>query len=87
MVTIILELDQQIEEEARSLGLLSSERLAQMIEAEVQRERKAAWKRLQDVVAPVQTAFQKEYVHLNDDQVQAMIDTWIDDESNDVQPS
>ncbi len=80
MVTIRLDLPQEIEEEARSLGLLTSEKITEMIEAEVQRQRNGAWTRLQATLAPVQAAFRSEYGHLSDDEAQAMIDAWIQED-------
>lgn len=79
MLTIEVALRKDVEEQARSLGLLTSEKLAELIEAEVQRQRKAAWLALQALVAPVQAAFREEFGDLSDDDAQAMIDQWIDE--------
>lgn len=40
MVTIILDLNQDIEREARSRGLLSSEKIAQLIENELREQKR-----------------------------------------------
>jgi hypothetical protein len=91
MLTIQLELSKEVEADARALGLLSGKSVAQLIEAEVQRQRKAAWGRLRTLIAPVQDAFRAEYGHLSEDEGQALIDGWIeeDDASHtpDAQPS
>ena len=69
----------EIEEEARALGLLTSERLAQIIESEVQRRRQEAWEQLQALVAPIQAAFRAEFPNLSDDEAQDMINQWIEE--------
>lgn len=86
MVMIPVELSKDVEDAARSLGLLTSEKIAQMIEAEVQRQRREAWEHLQAMIAPVQAAFREEYGHLSDDEVQAMIDEWIHEADEDAAP-
>ena len=40
---------------------------------------KVAWERLRTKLKPVQIAFRKEYRNLSNDEVQAMIDNWIDE--------
>lgn len=77
MATIQLDLPQEIEEAARSLGLLTSEKLVEMIEAEIQRQRQDAWDRLRATLAPVQASFREDYGHLSDDEALALIDAWI----------
>lgn len=79
MLTIQLDLPKEIEEEARALGLLTSERLAQIIESEVQRRRQEAWEQLQALVAPIQAAFRAEFPNLSDDEAQDMINQWIEE--------
>lgn len=78
MQTIHLNLRPDLEDAARSLGLLTSERVAELIEAEVQRQRQAAWERLQARLAPVQAAFRQDYPGLTDEEAQASIDEWIE---------
>ncbi|MBL8152873.1 MAG: hypothetical protein JNM70_01715 [Anaerolineae bacterium] len=78
-LNVKLQLSEDVERKAREAGLFTGEKIAQMIEAEVQRQRQAAWERLQAKLAPVQAAFREEYEHLSDDEVQAMIDQWIDE--------
>lgn len=78
-LNVKLQLPEDVERKAREAGLFTSEKIAQMIEAEVQRQRMEAWERLQAKLAPVQAAFREEYGHLSDDEVQAMIDQWIDE--------
>jgi hypothetical protein len=78
-LNVKLQLSEDVERKAREAGLFTGEKIGELIEAEVQRQRKEAWERLQAKLAPVHAAFQEEYGHLSDDEVQAMIDQWIDE--------
>jgi hypothetical protein len=77
MVTIVLELDKEIESEARSRGLLTSENLAQMIKEKLRQQKsqeaRASWRALDKDLEPVREAFRAEYGHLSDDEVMDMI--------------
>jgi post-segregation antitoxin (ccd killing protein) len=88
-LNVTLQLPEDVERSAREAGLFTGEKLAQMIEAEVRRRRREAWERLQARLAPVQAAFREEHGHLSDDEVQTMIDQWIDeaDTANDERHS
>lgn len=81
MVMVRVEIPEQVEAEARRLGLLSGEKLAALIEAEVERERqqqrREAWQRLDEAMEPVREAFRAEYGHLSEEEVIDMIDTWL----------
>lgn len=78
-LNVKLQLPEDVERKAREAGLFTGEKIGELIEAEVRRQRKDAWERLQTKLAPVQAAFREEYGHLSDDEAQAMIDQWIDD--------
>lgn len=88
MVMVKVEMQPEVEEQARRLGLLSGERLAALIEAEVERERQQrrdAWQWLNKTMKPVREAFRAEYGHLLEEEVIDMIDTWLhepDDEQS-----
>ena len=74
-----LQLSEEVERKAREAGLFTGEKIGELIEAEVRRQRQEAWEQLQAKLAPVQAAFREEYGHLSDDEAQAMIDEWIDE--------
>ena len=78
-LNVKLQLPEDIERKAREAGLFTSEKLSELIEAEVRRQRMEAWERLQARIGPVKAAFWEEYEHLSDDEIQAMIDQWIDE--------
>jgi len=78
-LNVRLQLPEDVERKAREAGLFTGEKIGELIEAEVRRQRQEAWERLQAKLAPVQAAFREEYGHLSDDEVQAMIDQWIDE--------
>jgi hypothetical protein len=61
MVTIILELDQDVEHKARDAGLLSSETIAAWIEAELERKRQLAGLRVLDTMDKVSASFHARY--------------------------
>jgi len=71
--TIELRLPDEVAEQARSLGLLTDEKLAEMIRAEIWRKRQAAWAELKEMLEPVQADFRAEYSDLNDDAFMEMV--------------
>lgn len=79
MVTINVRLPDELTEQARSLGLLTDEKLAEMIRAEIWRKRQAAWTELKEMLEPVQMDFRAEFGTLDEDEAQAMIDQWIEE--------
>ena len=70
---IQLQLSDDTEQKARESGLLTAEKISALIEAEVQRQRKEAWARLQEMLEPVQADFRAEYSDLNDDAFMEMV--------------
>jgi len=61
MVTIILELDQDVERKARDAGLLSSETITAWIEAELERKRQTAAERIMNVMDEASASFRARY--------------------------
>lgn len=66
LVTVHIQLPDALTQEAKSLGLLSDEKIEAIIREAVQRERLAAWQELQKTLEPVQAAFRAEYDTLDD---------------------
>lgn len=78
MVTITLDLDKELESEARSRGLLSSERIAELIASELrQQKRQEAAARLTAAMDVMAAHMREKYGDLSDDEAQVMIDAWI----------
>lgn len=77
--TIELRLPDEVAEQARSLGLLTDEKLTEMIEAEIWRKRQTVWAELKEMTEPLRADFRAEYGHLSDDEALAMIDQWINE--------
>lgn len=73
MVTINIQLPDELTQEAQSLGLLSDDKIEAIIRDAVQRERLAAWQELQKTLQPVQAAFRAEYDDLDDDGFMDMV--------------
>lgn len=67
MVTIILELDQDVERKARDAGLLSSETITAWIEAELQRNREESRKQLAEMMDEASASFRARYPDMTDD--------------------
>jgi post-segregation antitoxin (ccd killing protein) len=76
-VLVTVELPKELEEKARAAGLLTSEKLAALIEAEVERQRQEAWERLSEAMDKVSASFRAKFGHLTDEEAQAMIDQWL----------
>jgi hypothetical protein len=87
--TIELRLPDDVADRARSLGLLTDEKLIELIEVEIWRKRQAAWTELRAMTEPVRADFRAAYGHLSDEDAQAMIDQWIDesDEESNTTPT
>ncbi len=77
MVTIVLELDQEVERKARAAGLLTSETVTAWIEVELERKRKEAAARLTTIMDQLQANFRAEYGDLTEEEAQAIINEWI----------
>jgi post-segregation antitoxin (ccd killing protein) len=73
MVTVNIQLPDELTQEAQSLGLLSDDKIEAIIRDAVQRERLAAWQELQKTLEPVQAAFRAEYDDLDDDGFMDMV--------------
>lgn len=81
MVTVDLNVKLQLSEDvmrkARESGLLTSEKLAELITAEIERRRQEAAARLLDMMATMHAHMREKYGDLSDEEAQAMIDGWI----------
>jgi hypothetical protein len=73
MVTIVLELSADLEREARRHGLLSAEKLTQLIESELRRQDAA---RLPAMLDRVSSHMRQKYAALTDDEAEQMIRQW-----------
>ncbi len=73
LVTINIQLPDELAQEVKSLGLLSDEKIEAIFRDAVQRERLAAWQELQKTLEPVQAAFRAEYNGLDDDGFMDMV--------------
>jgi post-segregation antitoxin (ccd killing protein) len=73
MVTVNIQLPDELTQEAQSLGLLSGDKIAGIIRDAVQRERLAAWQELQKILEPVQAEFRGDYRDLDDDGFMKMV--------------
>ena len=80
MVTIDLNVHLQLSEEvmqkARQSGLLTGEKISELITAEIKR-RQAAAAKLLDMMDKIHTHMREKYGELADEEAQAMIDQWI----------
>jgi len=79
MVMITIQLPQAIEDKARELGILTEEKIARLIEAEIERQREEAIVELRKTMALLSADFRTEYGHLSEEEALAMIDQWIDE--------
>jgi F0F1-type ATP synthase membrane subunit b/b' len=83
MVTVVVELDQEIERQARAQGLLSSEQMNALLSAELERRRLDAGARLRTAMNDLSVSFRARYPDLSEEQALAMIERWLDlDEDN-----
>jgi F0F1-type ATP synthase membrane subunit b/b' len=87
MVTIILDLDRDIEQKARDAGLLASETITEWIKAELERKRQEAAQCVLETMNQVSASFRAEYPDLTEEEALAMIDAWIDEADDDVDSS
>ncbi len=87
LVNLTIEMPENIEQKARAAGLLTNEKVFELIEAELERKRKESWKRLQTMMDDISTAFRADYCHLTDEEAMEMIAQWGDEATNDAQTS
>jgi hypothetical protein len=78
-IQVTVELPADVAAQADTLGLLSGEKIAELITAEVQRRRQAAADRLRETMDRLSQQFQQEYAHLSEAEALAMIQAWIDE--------
>ena len=68
---ITLNLPLELVERAREQGLLNSERIAALLEAEI--ERLNRWRSLDKSLEPVREAFRAEHANMSEDEMMAML--------------
>jgi post-segregation antitoxin (ccd killing protein) len=73
MVTVNIQLPDELTQEAQSLGLLSDDKMASIIRDAIRRERLAAWQQLQKSLEPIQAEFRAEYSDPDDDGFMNMV--------------
>ena len=76
-LNIKLQLPEDVERKAREAGLFTGEKIGELIEAEIERQRKEAAAKLLDLMDKMHTHMREKYGDLTDDEAQAMIDQWI----------
>jgi F0F1-type ATP synthase membrane subunit b/b' len=85
MATVLVNLNvdfrlpEDVVQRARLDGLLTGEKIAELIMAEIDRRREAAAARLVTISEQLQANFRAEYGDLTDDEAQALIDQWIEE--------
>ncbi|MBZ0298663.1 MAG: hypothetical protein K8J31_02935 [Anaerolineae bacterium] len=70
-VDVILSLPEKLVERARARGVLSNERVAQLLEVEI--ERMERWQSLDQSLEPVREAFRGDHADMTEDEIMAMI--------------
>ncbi len=78
-LNVTLQLSEDVERKAREAGLFTGEKIGELIEAEIERQRKEAAARLTAITNQLQANFRAEYGDLTDEEAQALIDQWIDE--------
>lgn len=89
MVTVNIQLPDELKQEAETLGLLSDDKIAEIIRDALQRERLAVWQETQKTLEPVQAAFRAAYSDLDDEGFMNMVQEIVQEvreESRDGQP-
>lgn len=71
------QLPEDVVQKARQDGLLTGEKIAELITAEIERRRDAAAERLRVITEQLQANFRAEYGDLSEDEAQAIIDQWL----------
>jgi len=87
LVNLTIEMPENVEEKARAAGLLTGEKIFELIEAELKRKRQEAGERLTKMMDEISTAFRADYGHLTDEEAMEMIAQWGDEAVNDAQTS
>lgn len=82
-VTVTVSLPSDLVERAREKGLLSDARMAQLLEAEV--ERIEQWRALNASLEPARTAFHAEHANMTEDEVIAMINDMVHEVRAEIQ--
>lgn len=70
-------LPEDVVQKARQDGLLTGEKIAELITAEIERRREAAAAQLASIMDAMHAHMRAQYPDLTDEEAQAMIDAWI----------
>jgi hypothetical protein len=70
-IDITLSLPEELVEKARAQGVLNNQRIALLIQAEI--ERMEGWRRLDQTLEPVREAFRADHEGMTEDEIMAMI--------------
>lgn len=76
-LNVTLQLPEDVERKAREVGLLTGEKIGELITAEIERQRREAAARLSDTMDKIHVHMREKYGDLTDDEAQAMINQWI----------
>lgn len=73
MVLIDIQLSEELAEKARNAGLLTSEKIAELLEAELLRQRQEAAERMFKIMDELQAATREEFGHMTEDEFMEMV--------------
>lgn len=76
-LNVTLQLPEDVERKAREAGLLTGEKIGELITAEIERQRREAAVHLTMISDQLQANLRAEYGDLTEDEAQALIDQWI----------
>ncbi len=79
-----LQLAEDVERKARAAGLFTSEKIGELITAEIERQREMAAEQLTTITDQLQANFRAEYGALSEAEAQALIDQWIDEADEEI---
>lgn len=82
-LTVRLQLPKEVAQQARESGLLTGEKIGELITAELERRRREAAARVGNMMDTVSAHMRAKYGDLSDEEAQAMIDAWIDEADED----
>lgn len=83
-LNVTLQLPEDVERKAHETGLLTGEKISELITAEIERQRREAAVRLTMISDQLQANLRAEYGDLTDDEAQALIDQWIAEADDEI---
>lgn len=84
-LNVRLQLPEDVARKAQETGLLTGEKIGELITAEIERQRQEAAARLTVITEQLQANFRAEYGDLTDEEAQAVIDQWLDEADEEIQ--